>query len=280
MLKFTLASRHADGGTRERFFYEWSIMHVALMLTTPSVMKLFKRYVQHFNIPEVTDEVLFYPLSSEKWESFAEHIVDSHEAVVASVHNRDYVERMQAHKFGSHRFITSLSNFRTVYEREGFASGGVKLIHFLKRAAGVTQQAFNEMLCSFRAPGLARDVCGTGLVRKYVVNTLVDLDPAVFKGTLFEFGSIGMYAGIEEFWIDGDLGKLAELRRCQKALDAIRSTEAELIDASGSISMVVKERVVWDFVTPNGKFPAPAISNPDSLEATIDRQGYKPWLLA
>ena len=76
MLKFTLASRHKDEGTRGRFFYEWSIIHVALMLTSPSVMRLFKRYVQHFNIPEATNEDLIYPLSGEGWESFAEHLVE------------------------------------------------------------------------------------------------------------------------------------------------------------------------------------------------------------
>jgi hypothetical protein len=278
MLKFTLASRHKDEGTRERFFYEWSMIHVALMLTTPSVMQLFKRYVQHFNIPEVTNDMLFYPLSPEQWESFAEHLVENHEAVVASVHNRDYVERMQAHKFGSHRFITSLSNFQTIYQREGFASGGMKLIHFLKRASGVTPQDFNEKLRAVRGPKLATEICGAGCIRKYVLNTLVDIDPAVFKGTLFEFGSIGMYAGIEEFWLDGGLEQLTQFRRNQKTLDAIRSTESGLIDAAGSISMVVKERVVWDFVSPGEKSPAPAISNPNSLETAVDRQGYKPWL--
>jgi hypothetical protein len=279
MLKFTLASRHMDEGTRERFFYEWSIIHVSLMITTPSVMQLFKRYVQHFNIPDVTNEMLFYPLSPEHWESFAEHLVENHEAVVASVHNRDYVERMQGHRFGSHRFITSLSNFKTIYQREGSQSGGMKLIHFLKKAPGLTQQEFNEKLTSVRAARLAKDLSSNGLVRKYVVNTLVDIDPAVFKGSLFEFGSIGLYAGIEEFWLDGDPEKLVKFRKDQNVLDAIRSTEPGLIDAAGSISMVVKERVVWDFVTPGEKCPAAAISNPDSLEATIDRQGYKPWLL-
>jgi hypothetical protein len=62
MMKFTLASRHKDDGTRERFFYEWSIIHVGLMLTSPSVMKLFRRYVQHCNIAGVTNDVLVHPL--------------------------------------------------------------------------------------------------------------------------------------------------------------------------------------------------------------------------
>jgi hypothetical protein len=278
MLKFTLASRHMDGGSRERFFYEWSIIHVALMLTTPSVMKLFKRYVQHFNLPEVSDETLFYPLSSEGWESFAEHLVDSYEDVADSVHNRDYIERMQPHKFGSHRFITSISNFETIFQRQDFKSGGVKLIHFLKKNEDITQRGFNEHMLGPRARAISKAVCERGLVRKYVVNTLLDLDPAIFKGTLFEYGSIGLYAGIEEFWFD-NIDDIARLRTDTLAQNAVRSSEVGIIDAGGSISMVVNERVVWDFVTPGEKSPAPTISDPNSLESHIDRQGYRPWLL-
>ena len=278
MLKFTLASRHMDEGTRERFFYEWSIIHVSLMLTTPSVMQLFKRYVQHFNIADVTDDMLVYPLSQERWESFAEHWVDSYQSVIDSVHNREYVARMQPHRFGSHRFITSVSNFETIYQSKDFRSGGVKLIHFLKKRAGTSQTEFNQRLRSARAPRLMDDICGKGLVTKYVQNALIDIDPAIFKGSLFEFGSIGLYAGIEEFWFD-DLDDVARLRSDSRALDAIRSSDAGLIDASGSISMVVNERVVWDFVNTGELSPKPSILNPDSLEAAIDRQGYQPWEL-
>jgi hypothetical protein len=278
MLKFTLASRHMDGATRERFFYEWSIIHVALMLTSPSVMILFKRYVQHFNIPEASSDSLIYPLSIEEWESFAEHHVNSYEDVISSVHVKDYVERMQPHKFGSHRFITSISNFDTMFQREDFRSGGVKLIHFLKKVEGVSQAAFNSHMRGARASTLLQSVCERGLVRKYVVNTTLDTDPAIFKGTLFEYGSIGLYAGIEEFWLD-DMSALARLREDRTSLDAFRFSEAGVIDAADSISMVVVERVVWDYVTQGEMSPPPSILNPNSLEAAIDRQGYRPWEL-
>ncbi|MGA3127230.1 MAG: hypothetical protein ABSD13_10975 [Candidatus Korobacteraceae bacterium] len=276
MFKFTLASRHMDEGTRERFFYEWSILHVSLMLTTPSVMQLFKRYVQHFDISEISAEMLVYPLSPERWESFAEHWVEGYQDVIDSVHNRDYVERMQPHRFSSHRFITSVSNFETIYERDDFRSGGVKLIHFLKKDPAITQCEFNERLRSVRAPKLREGVCSRGLVRKYVQNTAIDINPTIFKGSLFEYGSIGLYAGIEEFWFD-DLDGVALLRKDPMALESIRSSEPRLIDAGGSASMVVNERVVWDFVTPGERSPSPSISNAASLEAAIDRQGYQPW---
>jgi len=278
MLKFTLASRHMDEGTRERFFYEWSIIHVALMLTTPTSMKLFKRYVQHFNIPDAASESLIYPLSSEGWESFAEHYVENYEDVVSSVHLRDYVERMHPHKFGSHRFITSISNFDLIYQRKDFRSGGVKLIHFLKKAGGLTQAQFNSRLLGVRAPRISQSVCERGLARKYVVNSALDINPEIFKGTLFEYGSTGLYAGIEELWLDG-MDALARLCADRDSLKAFRATESGLIDAAGSISMVVVERVVFDFVTPGEMSPPPSILNPNSLEAAIDRQGYRPWEL-
>jgi hypothetical protein len=67
MMKFTLASRHKDDGTRERVFYEGSIIHVALMLTSPSVMKLFRRYVQHYNVLGVTNDMLVQPLGEDDY---------------------------------------------------------------------------------------------------------------------------------------------------------------------------------------------------------------------
>ena len=44
MIKFLLAARKKPQDTQERYFYEWGIIHVALMLTTPAVMKTFRRY--------------------------------------------------------------------------------------------------------------------------------------------------------------------------------------------------------------------------------------------
>ena len=278
MLRFTLASRHPDGGTRERFFYEWSILHVALMLTTPSTMRLFKRYAQHFNLEGACDDMLVYPLSAEKWESFADHWVEGYQDVIDSVSKKDYVERMQPHRFGSSRFITSLSTSETIYERSDFCSGGVKLIHFLKKDPAIAPAAFQQGFSGTRVAKLKKSVCARNLVRKYVQSTALDLDPAIFKGTLFELGDIGLYAGIEEFWFDS-FADLARLRTDPEACAAIRSSEERLIDAAGSISMVVNERVVWDFVTPAEKTPLPAILNKESLEAAIDRQGYQPWAL-
>jgi hypothetical protein len=273
MLKFTLASRHKDDGTRERFFYEWSIIHVALMLTTPTHQKIFKRYAQHFNIPGVTNDMVIHPFSDQNWESFADHWVESYEDVITSIHNKDYVERMQPHRFGSDKFITSVSNFETIYEQEGFRSGGVKLITFLRKKPGMPQEEFNKKFSGNHASVMRDLIRGKKLARKYVQNIPAPCDPAIFKGTLFELGQIDLYAGMEEFWFDS-VEALARLRLDQQVYDAIRASEEGFVQADGSISMVVNERVVWDAVTPGERTPSAAILDPASREAVIDRQDY------
>jgi hypothetical protein len=47
---------------QERFSCEWSTIHVAQMLTSRSVMKLFRRYVQHYNLLGVTSDMPVHPL--------------------------------------------------------------------------------------------------------------------------------------------------------------------------------------------------------------------------
>ena len=273
MMKFTLASRHPDGGTRERYFYEWSIIHVALMITGPHAPQAFKRYVQHFAVSGVSGDEFLYPFSREDWESFAEHWVEKYEDIVNALRAPDYVQRMQPHRFGSHRFLTGLSTFDVIYEKRGFRSGGIKLIHFLKSLPGVSQEEFNAWFCQQRGRRIFDSVCKRGLVEKYVRNVPVSLDPAIFRGTLFELGHIGLYAGIEELWCET---VEAATRFCHDKgiCGLIRENERDFVDREGSISMVVKERVVWDFVTPGEKSPPPAILNPASLEARIDQQGY------
>ena len=39
-----LISRRRPGDTQEKYFYEWEIIDVAPMTTTPSVMRTFRRY--------------------------------------------------------------------------------------------------------------------------------------------------------------------------------------------------------------------------------------------
>ena len=41
------------------------------MLTTPEVMQVFKRYVQHYSISGVTGDMLVFPLSAMEWDNTA-----------------------------------------------------------------------------------------------------------------------------------------------------------------------------------------------------------------
>ena len=45
--KFILADRRKPEDTQERYFYEWSITHVALMITNPPTQRAFTRCAQH-----------------------------------------------------------------------------------------------------------------------------------------------------------------------------------------------------------------------------------------
>ena len=116
MIKFILAARRKPGDTQERYFYEWGIIHVALMLTTPAVMETFRRYVQHYSIAGVTNDVLIHPLSDMGWDNMADHWLESTDDFAPILHSQAYVERMQPHKFGDDAFNIELTSGDVVYD--------------------------------------------------------------------------------------------------------------------------------------------------------------------
>lgn len=273
MMKFILAARRKPEDTQERYFYEWSIIHVALMITNPSTQRAFKRYAQHYTINGVANDLLWHPLSPMAWDNMADHWLNGLEDLAASVHGADYVHRMQPHKFGDSNFAVELTAGKTLYEAPGFQNGGVKLIHFLKKRPELSQEQFVERWERDHAPAVVAALKPLGGLRKYVQNPRLSLDPAVFKGTLFEAGGVGQHAGIEEFWFTS-LADLECLRGDSGAWDAIVGSDRRLTAESGSFSMVTTERVVFDYVTPGHLSPLPAVLTPGTLEAMIDAQGY------
>lgn len=267
MIKFTIISRHKPEGTRERFFYEWAFIHVALMLVTPSVTRDFLRYVQHFGNPDIPDEFRVLPRPKMNWESFADHWLDSFDVLARNLASEDYREYMQPHSFSDSAMELALLEGEVVYQREGFRSGGVKLIHRLQNKLEQPMDQFTRRWREEHAPMVIEALKAKGL-RKYVINTPLKLDPAVFKGTLFERGGIDMEQGLEELWFDGledalRLGSNTEVR------ESIRSSFSGFVDIGNSYSMFVNERVVFDFVTPGEMTPRPAIADPNSLEAVV-----------
>jgi EthD domain len=273
MLKFILAARRKPEDTQEKYFYEWSIIHVALMITNPSTQRAFKRYAQHYTINGVSNDLLWHPLSPMAWDNMADHWLDKFEELGASVRSEDYVQRMQPHKFGDSHFAVELTSGRVLHEAPDFQNGGVKLIHFLRKRPELPQQEFDRRWKDEHAPVVLDALRPLGILRKYVQNPKLPLDPAFFKGTLFEAGGVGQHGGIEEYWFNG-LDDLARLRNDARAWDVIRRSDAKLTAESGSFAMVTTERVVFDYVTPGRQSPRPAVLTPGTLEALIDAQGY------
>lgn len=275
MMKFILAARRKREDTQERYFYEWGIIHVALMISTPEVMRIFRRYVQHYSISGVDNAKLRIALSDMEWDNMADHWVDGDEGAIASVKNLDYVTRMQPHSFGDKNFAIQLCDHVDVYECKGFRYGGVKLNHFLKAKPGVSLEQFNE---AWRTHGetvssLAKK---SGIIKKYVQGTQRRFDAEVYKGSLFEFGNVNSYAGIEEYWFDS-LDDLYRLKTDKDICAALDASEKGFVDAAGSFAMVTTERVIYDFTKGDKSSPQSAVLNPDSLEAAIYRQGLRDW---
>ncbi len=270
-MKFILAGRRKREDTQEKYFYEWGIIHVALMITNPSTQRAFKRYAQHYTISGVSNDLLWHPLSPMEWDNMADHWLDQFEDLGASVHSADYITRMQPHKFGDPDFAVELTDGRVMYEAADFQNGGVKLIHFLKRNTDLAQEEFDLRWNDEHAPLVLEALRPLGVLRKYVQNPTLPLDPQIFKGTLFEAGGVGQHCGVEEYWFNG-LDDLARLRE-DPAWDRIKSSNARLT-APGSFSMVTTERVVFDYVTPGRQTPRPAVLTPGTLEWMLDAHGY------
>jgi hypothetical protein len=270
-MKFILAARRKREDTQERYFHEWGVIHVALMITNPSTHRAFTRYAQHYTINDVDEDLLWFRRSAMAWDNMSDHWLNGMEELKLAVSGSDYQARMQPHKFGGDEFCVELTDGRELYEAPGFQSGGVKLIHFLRKLPQYTETQFDARMRDEHAPRLLEALRPLGILRKYVQNPRLPLDPALFKGSLFEKGGMGNHAMIEEFWFPG-LEELQRLR-ASPAWSAIGASYAALT-AAGSFSMVTTERVVFDYVTAGRQTPKPAVLTPGTLEWMIDQQGY------
>ncbi len=271
MVKFIIISRRKPGWTRERFFYEWAFIHVALMLNTAPSMRRFRRYVQHFGNADIPAERCLLPPSPMRWESYAEHWT---EHLVTSVPGPEYTEQMQPHSFSDSAMDIAYLQGVCIYQRADFHSGGVKLIHRLARPGGADQKSLDRWRTEHTA--LVTETLKDKGLRKYEINTALTIDVAEFRGnragTLFERANIDPPLGFEELWFDSledalRLGSDPELRTL------LGASYRGFADVDKSYSMYVHERVVFDFVTPGEISPAPAVLNPNSLEAQVFKGG-------
>jgi hypothetical protein len=273
VIKFMLASRRKPGDSQDKYFYEWGIIHVALMITTPSVMRTFHRYAQHFTVNDVDGGALLYPLSDMAWDNFADHWLEKAEDNLVPFRADDYLLRMQPHNFGDSNFVIEMTEEVFAHEEPGFRPGGVKLLHFVKRRDGLGDEEFAEAWRERHARGLL--VTARVRPKKIVQSIRVPVDPVAFKGTLFALAGVGGYSGVEELWFDS----LPDLLRFtgDPAVRAAVGGEDSPLDSAGTFSMVTTERVVYDYTRGADSSPRPAVLNPRSLEALVDAQGYRGW---
>lgn len=276
MMKFMLAARRKRHETQEKYFYEWGIIHVALMITTPSVMRSFKRYVQHYSISGVTNDDVMYPFSAMEWDNMADHWIEGYEDLMRPNQSADYMQRMQPHNFGDAAFALEMTSGHDVYEMPDFKPGGVNLVHFIKKRPEITQSEFARRWRDEHAPLVMETLGNTGLLRKYTLNTRLPMDAALFKGTFFEVGGVGQHAGIEQYWFK-DLADLKRLRHSGDLGRKIKASSDRLYDPANCFTMVTTERVIYDYTVPGRESPRPAVLDPDSLEAQILQHGFRDW---
>jgi hypothetical protein len=273
VIKFMLVSRRKPGDTQEKYFYEWGIIHVALMITTPSVMRTFRRYAQHFTVNGVDGGLLLYPLSEMAWDNFADHWLDRPEDNLAPFRSDDYMQRMDPHNFGDSSFIIEYARETLRDEQPGFATGGVKLVQVVRSRPELSADEFAIAWREQHAHALL--TAGATRPGRLVQSLHAEVDRSDFAGTLFELAGVGGYAGIEELWFE-DLAALLRFTRDAGVRDAVLGADS-VVDPGGSFSMVTTERVIYDYTLGVDSSPKPAVLVPGSLEAAVDSQGYRGW---
>jgi hypothetical protein len=244
MNKFMLANRRKEGMTLEQFNYEWGVVHVAVMLTTPSAMQIFRRYVQGYTLPDVDGSALAYPLSAERWDGFASLSFETLEDFARSMEEPDYLVRARPHDFSDPAMVLELTGEEVIFDDlTAPEEEVVKLLHFLRRAPGVDREQFAS---AWRA-GYARAVTDAtrdakGLVRKYVQNPALGLEGSPFEGSAYAQGVFGSFGGIEEFFF-ASRADFDAFTQDGAMRDLLRELGAGIVDPDGSFSMVVTDRL-------------------------------------
>lgn len=244
MNKFQLVNRRKQGMSLERFRYEWGVVHVAVMLTTPSAMDIFRRYVQGYSLDDVDSSSLAYPLSPEQWDGFASLSFDSLDDFARSMGEPDYTERARPHDFSDPAMVLELTSEEVFFDDLDHVDAPeedvVKLVHFLRRAPGVSREQFAEAWRGEYAAGVAD--ASKGLVSKYVQNAALGLEGTPFEGTAYGQGVFGAYGGIEEFWF-ASRADFDSFTQHAHVRELLRERGAGIVDAAGSFSMVVTDRL-------------------------------------
>jgi hypothetical protein len=244
MNKFILANRRKEGMTLEQFRYEWGVVHVAVMLTTPSAMQIFRRYVQGYSLEDVDGSALAYPLAPERWDGCASLWFEALDDFARSMEEPDYLVRARPHDFSAPAMVLELTGEEVIFDDlDAPEEDVVKLIHFLRRAPGVGREQFAAIWRDEYATavtGAVRDA--RGLVRKYVQNPALGLEGSVFEGSAYAQGVFGSYGGIEEFSF-ANRADFDAFTQDTEVRELLRKRGTGIVDADGSFSMVVTDRL-------------------------------------
>jgi hypothetical protein len=244
MNKFILANRRKEGMTLEQFRYEWGVVHVAVMLTTPSAMQIFRRYVQGYPLEDVDGSALAYPLAPERWDGCASLSFETLDDFARSMEEPDYLVRARPHDFSDPAMVLELTGEEVIFDDLAAPEEDVvKLVHFLRRAPGVGREEFASVWRDEYAAAVTdatRD--GKGLVLKYVQNPTLGLEGSVFEGSAYAQGVFGSYGGIEEFFF-ASRADFDAFTQDAGVRELLRERGAGIADADGSFSMVVTDRL-------------------------------------
>ena len=207
------------------------------------------------------------------WDNFADHWLERPEDNLVPFDSDDYMQRMHPHNFGDSNFVIEYLMETLRDEAPGSRPGGVKLIHVVRSRPGLDADEFAAAWKDEHAAALLS--AGATRPARLVQNTHAGVDRETFKGTLFELAGVGGYAGIEELWFD-DLDALLGFTQNADVRAVVLSEDAP-VDPVGSFSLVVTERVVYDYTLGDQSSPPPAVLDPGSLEARVDAQRYAGW---
>lgn len=238
MMKFMLCNRRLDGMSQEEFNYQWGVVHVAIMVTTPSAMQVFRRYVQGYALSQVDDELLAYPRSEAAWDGFATLSFESMDAFMGSLAEPDYVDRAKPHVFSAPEMVAQLTGEDVLHDALDLPEErAVKLVHFLKRRDDVTLEEFHRR---WREDHARVVLAEPDLVRRYVQNPALNFDADTFSGTPYGQGAFTLYAGVEELWLDGAGGLEAFSEHLR---DPLRASADAFADPDASFTVVVTDRL-------------------------------------
>jgi EthD domain len=243
-VKFVLANRRKDGMTLEKFRYEWGVVHVAIMVTSPGATQRIRRYVQGYSLEDVFPDVpLAYPYSPEHWDGFASLAFDTLEEFLTSVQPR---RGGPGHDFSHPSMVVDVTGDEVVvFEREDDTAreeDTVKLVHFLRPAQGVSRARFAGGWRDGYATAVA--AATRGAARKYALSPPVPLDASPFEGTPYGQGAFGTYWGIEELSF-ASREDFAAFAGDAQAQELIFKAGNGLVDTADSFSMVVTDRLCF-----------------------------------